>query len=83
MAGTIARAYSGPNGLSDWFLPSQGELNELWSYSEQLLVGGWADYYWSSSELNAGTAWYQYFGDGFQDDDVKYDANGVRPVRAF
>jgi hypothetical protein len=34
-AGTIAQAYRGPNNLTDWYLPSTGELNQLckWAHA--------------------------------------------------
>jgi len=81
-AGTISSAYRGPNNLNDWHLPSQDELNEL--YSKRNTVGGFAnDTYWSSSETYATTAWRQNFANGGQTDGSKTGVQRVRPVRAF
>jgi hypothetical protein len=47
-------------------------------------VGGFADdAYWSSSELNAYDAWYQYFNDGYQYSYLKNKTYRVRAFRAF
>jgi hypothetical protein len=81
-AGTIARAYRGPNNLSDWYLPSKNELNQL--YIEKARIGGFStDWYWSSSEVDATEAWPQYFGNGLQYGYFKTPLVYVRPVRAF
>jgi hypothetical protein len=84
-AGTIARAYRGPNNLSDWYLPSKDELNQL--YINRATVGGIAtNYYWSSSEVYSLETWYQDFGltiSGHQTNQAKYQTYYVRPVRAF
>ena len=67
---------------SDWFLGSLGEMKLM--YDNLQGVGGFvADYYWSSSERNAGNAWSQVFGDGNQLDTSKNGTPYVRPVRAF
>ena len=80
-AGTITRAYRGPNNLSDWYLPSKDELNQL--YLQRATVGT-AGGYWSSSEVNATTAWDQGFGNGIQGAGAKTTAGTpVRPIRAF
>jgi hypothetical protein len=80
-AGTISRAYRGPNNLSDWFLPSKDELNQL--YIQRATVGT-AGGYWSSSEVDATTAWDQGFGNGIQGAGTKTNAGTpVRPIRAF
>jgi hypothetical protein len=81
-AGTISREYRGPNNLTDWFLPSKDELNQL--YAQRTTVGGFvADLYWSSSENNEFNGWFQRFGDGAQSGDNKLSTNYARPIRAF
>jgi hypothetical protein len=81
-AGTIARAYRGPNNLSDWFLPSKDELHQL--NLQKTVVSGFAgNTYWSSSEYTDITAQYEVLNSGFQYHYLKEDPNYVRPVRAF
>jgi hypothetical protein len=71
------------NGYSDWFLPSKGELNQM--YFQKNVIGGFAtNCYWSSSENDAYSAWYQCFSEGgqaayFKENYTYY----VRAVRAF
>jgi hypothetical protein len=72
------------NGVvyGDWFLPSKGELNQM--YLNKVVIGGFATrVYWSSSEYDADDAWYQFFDIGDQDYSYKAGAIYVRPVRAF
>ena len=70
-------------GYSDWFLPSKRELNKL--YTNKVAIGGFTDdYYWSSSEYNAISAWPQSFLNGLQYYKYwKYSTLRVRAVRAF
>ncbi len=69
---------------TDWFLPSQDELNAMYVNLHQQGVGGFNNgSYWSSSEYNANFAWAQSFTSGFQSHHIKGNANRVRAVRAF
>ena len=73
---------------SDWFLPSQDELNEMWLYSQVVgfntaTYGFASGRYWSSSQFFASYAWYQSLDTGDQFFDFKSDSLLVRPVRAF
>ena len=81
-AAVAARNYAGPNSLSDWYLPSKDELNQL--FLQKTTVGGFVDsYYWSSSEFAAFNAWLRYFLNGYQNFPNKSLTYYVRPVRAF
>jgi hypothetical protein len=76
------------NGYNDWFLPSKDELNSMYinigpGSAPPVNVGGFAGTYKSSSEIGAGDAWIQDFNDGGQGPRVKFEANGVRAIRAF
>ena len=81
-AAGLARAYAG-GGYSDWFLPSQDELNEL--YLNKAAIGGFGSaWYWSSSEGNDhGYAWGQGFNGGRRGNGLKGYYDAVRAVRAF
>jgi len=81
-AAVAARNYAGPNSLSDWYLPSKDELNQL--FLQKTTVGGFVvNFYWSSSEYIAASAWGQYFSNGGQNGRIKASNSYVRPVRAF
>jgi hypothetical protein len=90
-AGTISRAYRGPNNLDDWYLPSKDELNQL--YLQKAVVGGtvpdgtFNPEYWSSSERSdtqsATEARAQNFLNAFEQPQLKIANSFVRPIRAF
>jgi hypothetical protein len=82
-AAKLAAEYRG-GGKSDWFLPSKDELNLMYKNLHKNGIGGFAGYYWSSSEDFVNTVWHQGFNAGNQESDVKFHYTcRVRAVRAF
>jgi len=68
----------------DWRLPTKYELNEMYVNLHQLGLGGFANFsYWSSTEVDNDFAWKQYFTNGVQNTNFKYNNASVRAVRAF
>jgi hypothetical protein len=85
-AGTIARAYRGPNNLTDWYLPSQDEMFQMYtnigndgSFTTATPSGD----YWTSTNRNNASAWAQFFLTGEQNFRNKLVDLYVRPARAF
>ena len=88
--------YKDASGNSEWYLPAMDELEQLFSVKEAVnaaiekitagggtatsLDNGW---YWSSSQSILNDAWRQWFFDGGQITNSKYDTDSVRAVRAF
>jgi hypothetical protein len=72
-------------GYSDWYLPSQNELNKL--YLNRVAIGGFADVvYWSSTENASAptlSAWLQDFSNGVQANTTKSITFYVRAIRSF
>ena len=51
-------------GFTDWFLPSREELQWMFLNLHKKGFGGFKnERYWSSSQVNANTAWYLHFGE--------------------
>jgi len=75
------------NGYSDWYLPSQDELQKL--YVNKSYIGGFTTgelpytQYWSSSELDIQGAFYVSFSFSLPFDGRKYSNAFVRAVRSF
>ncbi len=95
-AAGLAVAYTN-NGYSDWFLPSQDELNKLWvnlrrgtnddngvaTYTPVgTITNGW---YWNSTESGSSAALMQFIwpGGGGTASDPKSQEYYVWPIRAF
>ena len=80
-AAGLARAYSG-GGYSDWYLPSQIEMNKL--FLNQGAIGGFGTGdYWSSSEDDMNNSWAQSFSGFGSFNWWKSMSYCVRAVRAF
>ncbi len=84
----------GTGTYSDWYLPSRGELNDLWNNLKAVQKALDSDgnssttaiaknYYWSSSEYINFSAWNFNFVDGGTYSNLKNNASYVRAVRAF
>ena len=81
-AGAITRAYRGPANLTDWYLPSSDELEQLWLQSSNVGLTGTS--YISSTEYDSSNAYRRYgptSADG--NPDGKRWEMYVRPIRAF
>jgi len=70
--------------FGDWFLPSSGELQEMYTELHSVSSGNFvsADY-WSSSEQDSSFAEYRRFDTGAAFGNFKGNLKRVRPVRSF
>jgi hypothetical protein len=78
------------NGFTDWFLPSIGELNEMYlkvgqgaSGANQNIAGFTDNVYWSSSEISIFEASLYVFTNGIEGSYDKDFPNLIRPIRGF
>lgn len=69
---------------SDWYLPTNDELNYMYNSLHLAGLGNFqADYYWSSSERIASTAWALTFATGNVVGSPKGNTLYVRPCRSY
>jgi hypothetical protein len=83
-AASLCQSYS-LNGYSDWFLPSNDELNLMYTNLKVSGIGGFAaSTYWSSSQWDiSSAARFQNFDNGYQSFTNPNGPFLVRAVRAF
>lgn len=87
--------YTDASGNSQWYLPAEDELNQLYTVKkyvnaaiDKITAGGGIatklnGEYWSSSQSSRKRAISQYFSGGDQFQCHKIETNLVRAVRAF
>jgi len=72
------------NGIDDWFLPSENELDLMYTTLHLAGKGGFnASSYWSSTEIDATTARRKSFNSGLTSSGSKGTSYRIRPVRRF
>jgi len=78
------------NKFDDWFLPSKGELDQMYGNLKRKNLGDFTRWYWSSSMSSSYSAYCQDFTDGKMDtDSTNYTSSNyprgfkVRPIRQF
>ena len=81
-AKTTAGNYTG-GGFTDWRLPTREELNQIYLNLRRRNLGSIGDdIYWSSTENDSSTAWYQSMGNGIQrSGNIRSFSLNVRAVR--
>lgn len=89
-----SRTNANGNGLAagKWWLPSLGEMAMIWAnfdkinYALSKISGATQlqeNFYWSSTQTSAGSAWILSLGDGYMYYGWKFFQGRVRPVSAF
>lgn len=89
-----SRTNANGNGLAagKWWLPSLGEMAMIWAnfdkinYALSKISGATQlqeNWYWSSTQGSAGSAWGLYLRDGYMNNNWKFSQCSVRPVSAF
>jgi hypothetical protein len=69
---------------NDWYLPAQDALGYMQTNLYNMAIGNLlTDFYWSSSEYDAGISWGRVFVTSTQGTSPKSTAGRIRPVRSF